>query len=236
MFVLSTIFDDQDRPEGFFVSLGFNLVSNADNAQGFTASTDQIGTFVSPLEPMLDPNGLQDNGGPTSTIALLPGSPAVDKGTSNGLTTDQRGTGFPRAFDDPSILNAIAGDGTDVGAYELQTAVPTPTPTPTLTPTPTPTPTPAPPVAKRAANVTAKSFVANWSVVVGVKGYRLDISTDDSFKTYLAGYQDLDVGNVTGWSVTGLSPLTDYYYRVRAYDATSTSPNSNVIKVKTRLK
>ena len=84
--------------------------------------------------------------------------------------------------------------------------------------------------------MTAKSFVANWSVVVGVKGYRLDISTDDSFKTYLAGYQDLDVGNVTGWSVTGLSPLTDYYYRVRAYDATSTSPDSNVIKVKTKLK
>ena len=48
---------------------------------------------------------LGDNGGPTQTIALLPGSPAIDAGsnalavdptTGLPLTTDQRGTGFPR--------------------------------------------------------------------------------------------------------------------------------------------
>jgi hypothetical protein len=52
----------------------------------------------------------------------LPGSPALDKGTSNGLTgpltTDQRGSGFPRTFNYPSIANAIGGDGTDIGAFE----------------------------------------------------------------------------------------------------------------------
>src|SRR5262249_25289885 len=33
---------------------------------------------------------------------------------------DQRGTGFVRTFDDPAIMNATAGDGTDIGAFEVQ--------------------------------------------------------------------------------------------------------------------
>jgi hypothetical protein len=34
------------------------------------------------------------------------------------LTTDQRGTGFPRAADYTNISNAVTGDGTDIGAVE----------------------------------------------------------------------------------------------------------------------
>src|SRR5208337_3072635 len=65
-----------------------------------------------------DPNGLQNNGGPTQTIALLPGSPAIDAGstalavdptTGLPLTSDQRGTGFGR----------IVGKAADIGAYEF---------------------------------------------------------------------------------------------------------------------
>jgi hypothetical protein len=56
---------------------------------------------------------LSNNGGPTKTIPLLKGSPALDVGTANGQTTDQRGTGFPRT----------AGSGTDIGAYERQPGV-----------------------------------------------------------------------------------------------------------------
>jgi hypothetical protein len=51
--------------------------------------------------------------------------------------TDQRGVGFPRTFNDPNITDA--GDGTDIGAFEVQTAAPpSPSPTPTATPTATP--------------------------------------------------------------------------------------------------
>lgn len=51
--------------------------------------------------------------------------------------------------------------------------------------------------------------------------------------SFVLGYEDLNVGNVTSYSVTGLDPETTYYYRVRAILGTVTSPNSNVIDVTT---
>jgi len=107
---------------GFFASSGFNLIGRIDGSTGFTDATDQTGTIASPLDPKLDPAGLQNNGGPTQTIALLGDSPAIDKGSSNSLTgaltTDQRGQGFSRTFDYPFIANVAGGDGTDIGAFE----------------------------------------------------------------------------------------------------------------------
>jgi hypothetical protein len=95
------------------VSLGYNLSS--DDYGGFlTNSTDQIN-----IDPMLGP--LQDNGGPTFTHGLLCGSPAIDKGKNfSGSPFDQRGPGLVRTFDDPHVPNAPGGDGTDIGAFEVQ--------------------------------------------------------------------------------------------------------------------
>jgi hypothetical protein len=101
---------------GTVTSDGYNLSS--DNAGGyFTAPADQPDT-----NPLLGP--LQDNGGPTYTHALLTGSPAVDKGNRDTIPTlcpcdtDQRG--FTRPIDDPIIANAPGGDGSDIGAFEVQ--------------------------------------------------------------------------------------------------------------------
>lgn len=110
-------------------SLGFNL--NDDDNTFFNQPTDQI------TDPVLGP--LQNNGGLTETHALLPESPAIDRGSSFGASTDQRGR--PRPADDPALPNADGGDGADIGAFEVQVAVPTPTSTPTATGTVTPTPT-----------------------------------------------------------------------------------------------
>lgn len=64
-------------------------------------------------DPLLDPAGLQDNGGPTPTIALQPGSPAIDAAVlANCPPTDQRGV--PRPF----------GAGCDIGAFELANSPP----------------------------------------------------------------------------------------------------------------
>ena len=67
---------------------------------------------------------------------------------------------------------------------------------------------------------TRGSFMASWDSVSEATGYLLDVSTNNSFSSYVDGYHDLDVGNVTGRVVTGLNPGTTYYYRVRAYNAT----------------
>jgi hypothetical protein len=66
---------------------------------------------------------------------------------------------------------------------------------------------------------TRSSFMAAWDDVTGAAGYLLDVSTSESFSTYVDGYHDLDVGKVIGRVVTGLNPGTTYYYRVRPYSA-----------------
>jgi hypothetical protein len=79
----------------------------------------EMGTITgTPLtgDPQLGP--LQSNGGPTQTMAPAQGSPVVDAGSAFGLTTDQRG--LARPFDFGPVVNA--GDGSDIGAVELQGA------------------------------------------------------------------------------------------------------------------
>jgi len=117
---------------GNFNSAGFNLITDADDSAGFTQPTDQTGTADVPLVANI--SDLFDNGGPTKTVLLFVDSPAIDKGTSQGLSddlaTDQRGGDFERTFDDPNLPNAVGGDGTDIGALEGQGTLISPTPTP----------------------------------------------------------------------------------------------------------
>jgi len=62
---------------------------------------------LSNTDPLLDPAGLQDNGGPTQTIALLAGGPALNAGNDAACpSTDQRGIVRPQ------------GTNCDIGAYE----------------------------------------------------------------------------------------------------------------------
>jgi hypothetical protein len=114
--------------KGSVTSQGYNLIGDATSSSGFTQSTDQTGSQASPLNPGLELDAmnkprLKDNGGPTPTIALLCNSPAVDKGKNfTSATTDQRGAGFARTFDNPIIANATGGDSSDIGAFESQAA------------------------------------------------------------------------------------------------------------------
>jgi hypothetical protein len=96
---------------GRVISNGYNLIGNTAGSTGFGAAGDQVG-----VDPRFDPNGLQDNGGATLTIALQPNSPAIDQGISGGIKTDQRGVDRPSYH--PLIANATGGDGADIGAFE----------------------------------------------------------------------------------------------------------------------
>src|SRR5882724_4753713 len=95
--------------DGAVTSNGHNLLGVATEATGFSGTGDQTGA-----NPMLAP--LASNGGPTQTMALTIGSPAIDAGVASGATTDQRG--MPRTVDDPGVPNNGGSDGTDIGAYE----------------------------------------------------------------------------------------------------------------------
>jgi hypothetical protein len=104
---------------GAYMDLGGNLGGVIGPDGPFGAPIDQTGTVANPLDPRLGP--LQNNGGPTvgvagpttilqslvlETEALLPGSPAIGKGTANGApATDERGF-------------TLAAGTVDVGAFQ----------------------------------------------------------------------------------------------------------------------
>jgi subtilase family serine protease len=92
---------------------------------------------------------------------------------------------------------------------------------------------PPAPVATAATSISLLSFNANWSAATGATGYYLDVSTISTFTSFVTGYNNKNVGNVLTSSVTGLTGGTIYYYRIRAYNSSGTSPNSNIIMVGT---
>ncbi len=100
-----------------FRSDGYNLIGTGNTLGRFNQTGDQKNV----TNPLLGP--LADNGGTTSTHALLVGSPAIDKGQptaaagSDGVPTfDQRGGPFGRVYNG----DAAGGARIDIGAFELQ--------------------------------------------------------------------------------------------------------------------
>ena len=97
-----------------------SINSGATSASGvgnlIRSSTGLTGvTIASTADPLLA--ALADNGGPTFTMALGAGSPAINAGNNaaaGSLTTDQRGSGFTR------VLNAVV----DIGAFEYTPPLP----------------------------------------------------------------------------------------------------------------
>ncbi len=98
-------------------------VTDIAGSQAITEAGDNL-IGMSADDAGLDPVGLRDNGGPTDTVRLLPGSPAIDAADpahvldpdDQPLTSDQRGTGFARVVKGSrTSLVATA----DIGAFEL---------------------------------------------------------------------------------------------------------------------
>lgn len=97
------------------VSNGYNFFGEAPNGAEPTDKT--FANTNTTLAEIVETTGtgeplLTDNGGPTLTIALLPGSVLINSGNNSDTTSlyDQRGPGYPR------IIDAIV----DIGAYEFK--------------------------------------------------------------------------------------------------------------------
>jgi CSLREA domain-containing protein len=100
-------------------SSSFNLIGTGGGLTNGVSSN-----IVGVNNPQIGP--LANNTGATQTHALLTGSPAIDKGSAvSGITTDQRGS--TRPIDNPSVPNATGGDGSDIGAFELNSTIAAPT-------------------------------------------------------------------------------------------------------------
>ena len=92
--------------------------------------------------------------------------------------------------------------------------------------------TPNNPKALEATNITSTSFTANWEAETDVTGYYIDVDNNGDFSSPISQYNNLDVGNVTSYNISGLTESTEYFYRVRAYTLVP-SDNSNIISVST---
>ena len=102
---------------GLFGNSFNNLIGKADGSTGLVngANGNIVGTVAVPVNPQL--NALANNGGATQTHSFSSNtSPAINAGNNalalnennQPLTTDQRGTGFPR----------VKATTVDIGAYE----------------------------------------------------------------------------------------------------------------------
>lgn len=120
-----TVPGSEDLNEG---GVGLPTITSDDSILGSIAPTLTVGgTYILSSSPMLEP--LADNGGPTRTMALQAGSPALDAGPDPiasfpGNSFDQRGSGYVR----------VVNGRVDIGAFEVQE--PDPSPTTSAAPTP----------------------------------------------------------------------------------------------------
>jgi CSLREA domain-containing protein len=88
-----------------FVSASFSLIGDGTDSGITNTNGNQVGSAGAPIDPELGP--LRDNGGPTQTHRLLPGSPAIDAAASADCpATDQRGVARPQ------------GPACDIGSFE----------------------------------------------------------------------------------------------------------------------
>ena len=182
------------------VSQGNNLVNTSGECGTSSGMNDLNGS------PGI--SALQDNGGPTLTRKLLPGSKAIDNGNASGcvddngaaITTDQRGV--PRPI----------GAHCDIGAVEFA---------PPLAVTNQPNS-----VTKASATITGD--VSNLHVKAGTSHFEFGTST--------AYGQTFDAGAVAAGAshdprtqgVTGLSPNTLYHYRIVVQNDDDTSFGKDV--------
>lgn len=174
-----------------------------------TTPTPTIGTITQPScllsNGSVDLSGLPENVNWTINPGNITGSAATT--TISGLST---GTYNFTVTNDTGCVSAASAD-------VFINAAPTTVEAPVLN--------------NKTLACNQTSFIQDWTAPANVTGYHLDVATDAGFSDFVAGFQDRPLGNVTSETVTGLSPDTTYYVRLRAVNDCGTSIDSNLITV-----
>jgi hypothetical protein len=164
--------------------------------------------------------GLADNGGPTDTLGLLPGSPAIDAADSGACPgTDQRGFTRP------------VGGGCDVGAFEgVLTAAASSPGAPSLPLVSDVSPTSGP--AGTFVGITGRNFDSATQVLLGGVPTSFSIDGYGHITTVApaggTGAVDIQVVNPAGKSVT--SPTDVFTYASTAGPTTSGGQGAPAVK------
>ncbi len=220
-----------------------NFVSDNDaniGTNGFSLSTagDQIIAFQG---LSTSPNfiyAVQSNSNNWQTTATESYNSALPPNLINGLTAVAVGSGSGDGDEfDNAVFNMSITSGTKVELLQVisnnsnwnKSNNPILMPTGAFTVSGGTVTIPDAPLATEATNITNESFTANWNASTGATKYYLDVSELSDFSTFVTGFNNLDVGNNTSYSVTGLTATSDYYLRVRANNSAGTSVNSNSI-------
>jgi hypothetical protein len=124
------------------------------------------------------------------------------KGTTGMKATDVRGVNYKMTADTPKSPYVYKGD---IAGLLLP-----------------------PPAAYPASSIASTTVVANWSAVSGATAYLLDVSEDENFTSFVAGYNALEVTGTTE-TITGLTANRPYFYRVRSKTAAVVSSPSNAM-------
>jgi len=160
------------------------------------------------------------------------GNPPTVYGDINNSGLPFPGTGNKTLFTDTTTPNSHSWSGSNTGMPITNITENSINKTVTFTAPTIPTP-PLAPAANPATSIIQTFFYANWNSSATATGYRLDISENIGFTTFISGYNDLDIGNVLTFKVAGLKNRTPYYYRLRAYNLGGSGGSSNIILVTT---
>jgi len=198
------------------VSYGIGNGSTNDNIQHFNGQIDEVRIWNVARSESDIQTAMYDEitGTETGLVAYYNFNQGIAGGNNSSITTvtDRTSSGLNGA------LNNFAKTGSTSNFVESYAMVV--------------------PIPAAATNNGETSFTANWTVpAIGtVNSYKLDVSTNQNFSSYVSGYEGLDCGTNLSQNVTGLLSNTTYYYRVRA-DKTSVSGSGgyarNQISIKT---
>jgi hypothetical protein len=169
-------------------SLGHNLEDTTPSQCGLAATGDRAGA-----DPLLAP--LQANGGPTSTLALLGASPAIDAGDASCLGSDQRGVARPQ------------GAACDIGAYELAPGVVTTGAAGAVT----------------AVSADLGGIAANPDAAGAAASFQYGPTTAYGLATATQPLVPAAAAAPVGASIGGLAPATTYHFRLVLTNAAGTA-------------